>query len=125
MTRGEAVAAFIETYCRVPEGTNVGKKVELLDFQKAIILGIYYSDPPPRRVIVSMGRARSERAVTHPRAELGRRVPALFDPVTGSMPKTAKDPRGRTRPSGRQARPATTKPGTAPPRALPGMERRA
>jgi phage terminase large subunit-like protein len=63
-TRGELVCAFIERYCRVPEGTRVGERVELLAFQREIILGIYDSDPPPRRVIVSMGRKNAKSCLT-------------------------------------------------------------
>ena len=64
MTRGEQVIAFIERYCRVPEGTRVGERVELLPFQKEIILGIYDGVPPPRRVIVSMGRKNAKSCLT-------------------------------------------------------------
>ena len=56
MTKGEQVAAFIERYCRVPEGARVGERVKLLDHQRDIILWIYDADPPVRRVIVTMGR---------------------------------------------------------------------
>jgi phage terminase large subunit-like protein len=64
MTKGEEVIAFIETYCRVPEGAHVGQRVELLPFQRDIILGIYDSTPPPRRVIVSMGRKNAKSCLT-------------------------------------------------------------
>ena len=64
MTRGEEVIAFIETYCRVPEGAHVGGRVELLPFQRDIIRGIYDSDPPARRVIVSMGRKNAKSCLT-------------------------------------------------------------
>ena len=64
MTDGEKVCAFIERYCRVPEGSRVGHRAELLDFQRAIILGIYDADPPPRRVIISMGRKNGKTALT-------------------------------------------------------------
>jgi phage terminase large subunit-like protein len=63
MTDGEKVCAFIERFCRVPEGTRVGHRAELLDFQRAIILGIYDADPPPRRVIISMGRKNGKTAL--------------------------------------------------------------
>jgi phage terminase large subunit-like protein len=56
LTDGEAVCAFIETYCRVPEGALVGERVQLLPYQREIILAIYDNRPLPRRVIVSMGR---------------------------------------------------------------------
>jgi phage terminase large subunit-like protein len=64
MTDGEAVISFIERYCRVPEGTKVGERVELLPFQREIILGIFDGEPRPRRVIVSMGRKGAKTALT-------------------------------------------------------------
>ena len=64
MTKGEEVIAFIETYCRVPEGAHVGHRVALLPFQRDIILRIYDIAPPPRRVIVSMGRKNAKSCLT-------------------------------------------------------------
>jgi phage terminase large subunit-like protein len=64
MTRGEDVIAFIETYCRVPEGAHVGDRVELLPFQRDIVMGVYDSSPPLRRVIVSMGRKNAKSCLT-------------------------------------------------------------
>jgi phage terminase large subunit-like protein len=60
--RGELVIQFCERFCRVPEGTRVGQRVQLLQFQRDIILGIFDSDPPARRVIVSMGRKSAKSA---------------------------------------------------------------
>ena len=48
----------------MPEGTRVGERVELLPFQEEIILGIYDSDPPARRIIVSMGRKNAKSCLT-------------------------------------------------------------
>ena len=63
-TKGELVCQFIETYCKVPEGSRVGERVQLLPFQKSIILGIYDSEPPVRRVIISMGRKGAKTALS-------------------------------------------------------------
>ncbi len=41
MTRGEAVIAFIEDYCVVPEGMLTGQPVKLADFQRRFILDVY------------------------------------------------------------------------------------
>lgn len=41
MTRGEQVIAFIEEFCRVPEGALVGEKIKLADFQKKFIIDVY------------------------------------------------------------------------------------
>ncbi|MFT8232392.1 terminase large subunit [Pseudomonas guariconensis] len=40
-TRGERVIAFIERYCRVPEGKHIGQPMVLEVFQKKFILAIY------------------------------------------------------------------------------------
>lgn len=45
---------WIESYCRVPEGKDVGKPLRLRSWQRDIIHGIY--DSPTRRAIVSFGR---------------------------------------------------------------------
>jgi len=41
MTRGERVIAFIEAFCRVPEGKLVGQPIALAGFQKDFILDVY------------------------------------------------------------------------------------
>ena len=56
MTDGEKVLAFVEKYLRVPDGRLVGEPVQLLPWQREVILAIYDSDPPVRRVIISLGR---------------------------------------------------------------------
>jgi phage terminase large subunit-like protein len=56
MTDGEKVLAFVEKYLRVPDGRLVGEPVQLLPWQREVILAIYDSDPPARRVIISLGR---------------------------------------------------------------------
>jgi len=56
MTRGERVIAFIERYCKVPEGILLGQPVKLLDFQKRFILDIYDNPAGTSRAYLSMGR---------------------------------------------------------------------
>lgn len=41
MTRGEKVIAFIERYCRAPEGKLVGQPLKLMPFQKRFIREVY------------------------------------------------------------------------------------
>jgi phage terminase large subunit-like protein len=41
LTRGEKVIAFIEKYCRIPEGEKVGQHLKLEPFQKKFIIEIY------------------------------------------------------------------------------------
>ncbi len=57
MSRAERVIAFIERWCLVPEGKNVGKPIRLDGFQKKFIKAVY--DNPnrrTRRAILSMAR---------------------------------------------------------------------
>lgn len=60
MTRGEKVIAFITAFCKVPEGTHVGKPLILEQFQKDFILDIYDGElrrgRKTRRAILSIAR---------------------------------------------------------------------
>lgn len=56
MTRGEAVIAFIERYCRVPEGTLVGQPMRLDSFQRRFILAVYDNPAGTLRAILSIAR---------------------------------------------------------------------
>jgi len=56
MTRGEKVIAFIERYCKVPEGKLVGKPLVLDAFQKKFILDVYDNPHGTRRGILSIAR---------------------------------------------------------------------
>lgn len=61
LTRGEENCDWIESVCRVPEGTLVGQPVRLRPWQREIILGIY--DQPTRRAIISFGRKNGKTAL--------------------------------------------------------------
>lgn len=56
MTRGEKVIAFIETYCRVPEGDLVGQPMVLDAFQKRWILAVYDNPKGTSIGILSIAR---------------------------------------------------------------------
>ena len=56
MTRGEKVIAFIEHYCRVPEGEHIGKPIRLADFQKNFILSIYDNPHGTHSAYLSIAR---------------------------------------------------------------------
>lgn len=56
MTRGEKVIAFIERYCKVPEGKLVGQPLVLEPFQKRFILDVYDNPHGTRRGIASIAR---------------------------------------------------------------------
>lgn len=61
LAMADRVIKFIETFCRVPEGKDVGKKVVLRPWQKEFIRRTY--QPGMRRSILSMGRKNSKTAI--------------------------------------------------------------
>ena len=56
MTRGERIIAFIEQFCPVPEGKNVGQPIKLMAFQRKFILDIYDNPKGTSRAYLSVGR---------------------------------------------------------------------
>jgi len=54
--RGEKVCAFIEAYCKIPEGAHVAQPIKLMKFQKQFILDVY--DNPHRTTILLLCFAR-------------------------------------------------------------------
>lgn len=63
MTRGERVCAFIETHCRVPEGSKVGQPIVLEGFQRQFILSIYDNPAGTSRAILSIARKNGKSAL--------------------------------------------------------------
>lgn len=61
-TRGEAVIAFVERYCRVPEGDLIGKPLKLEPFQARFILAVYDNPHGTRRAFLSMARKNAKTA---------------------------------------------------------------
>lgn len=59
-TRGEQNCDWIEANCRIPEGKFVGQAVRLRPFQRKIICGIYDSEVPTRRAIITFGRKNAK-----------------------------------------------------------------
>ena len=62
LTRGERNVAWIQQYCRIPEGKFVGQNVVLRPWQQDIIKGIY--DSPTRRAIISFGRKNAKTTLS-------------------------------------------------------------
>ena len=62
-TRGERNCAWIETYCRVPEGRDVGKPARLRDWQRREILRIYDNPAGTRTAILSFAKKNGKTAV--------------------------------------------------------------
>ena len=63
MTRGERVIAFIERYCKAPEGGHVGKPLKLEPFQVDFIREVYDNPAGTRRGILSIGRKNGKTAL--------------------------------------------------------------
>lgn len=59
-SRGEKNIKWIEDYCRIPEGPDIGKVVKLRDWQKAEIIKIYDNPSGTRRAIISVGRKNAK-----------------------------------------------------------------
>lgn len=63
-TRGDRIIAFIERYCRAPEGEHVGKPIRLRPFQKKFIRDVYDNPAGTRRAYLSIGRKNAKSALT-------------------------------------------------------------
>ena len=63
MTRGEKVCAFIERFCRVPEGAQVGQPIRLADFQRRFILDVYDNPSGTRRAYLAIARKNGKSAL--------------------------------------------------------------
>ena len=62
-TRGQRVIAFIERFCKAPEGEHVGKPIKLEPFQKRFILEVYDNPRGTRRAYLSIGRKNGKTAL--------------------------------------------------------------
>lgn len=63
LTRGERNIAWIEKYCRVPDGKHVGEQVRLRGFQREVVKGIYDNPRHTRRAVISFGRKNGKTAL--------------------------------------------------------------
>ena len=63
MTRGKKVCAFIEAYCKIPEGAQVGQPMKLMTFQKKFILDVYNIPHYTSRAYLSVARKNSKSAL--------------------------------------------------------------
>ena len=92
LTRGERNIEWVQSFCRVPEGTLVGQPVVLRSWQRDIIRGIY--DSPTRRAIISFGRKNGKTALSAEDARHGspsrdvagdQDAPDAAEPVHGEV----------------------------------------
>ena len=63
MTRGERVCAFIEKYCRCPEGDLVGKPQVLLPFERKFILEVYDNPHGTHTAILSIAKKNGKTSL--------------------------------------------------------------
>ena len=63
ITRGEKVCAFIEQYCKIPEGAKVGQPIKLMKFQKQFILDVYHNPHGTSRAYLSVARKNGKSAL--------------------------------------------------------------
>jgi phage terminase large subunit-like protein len=62
-TRAERNIKWLEEFCRVPEGADVGKPVKLRSWQKSILIDIYDNPHKTRRAILSFGRKNGKSSL--------------------------------------------------------------
>ena len=63
ITCGEKVYAFIEQYCKIPEGAQVGQPIKLMQFQKQFILDVYDNPHGTSRADLSVARKNGKSAL--------------------------------------------------------------
>jgi phage terminase large subunit-like protein len=63
LTRAERNIKWIEGYCRIPEGKDVGKPVKLREWQKAELRKIYDNPHGTRQAIISFPRKNGKTAL--------------------------------------------------------------
>lgn len=63
-SRADRIIRWIEGFCRVPEGRDVGKPMLLRDWQKAEIRKIYDNQAGTRRAVLSFGRKNGKTALS-------------------------------------------------------------
>ena len=64
MTRGEKVCAFVEQYCLIPEGAQVGRPIKRIKFQKQFILDVYDNPHGTNRSYLSVDRKNVKSALS-------------------------------------------------------------
>jgi len=62
--RSERVIGWIETFCKVPGGKDVGQPVKLRPFQRGFIEQVYDNPAGTRRAILSVGRKNTKTATS-------------------------------------------------------------
>jgi phage terminase large subunit-like protein len=63
MTRGEKICSFIEHYCLIPEGAQVGHSIKLMKFQRKFILDVFDNPHGTSRAYLSVARKNGKSAL--------------------------------------------------------------
>lgn len=63
MSRGQNVIDFIEEFCLVPEGAQVGQPIKLAEFQKKFIRAVYDNPTGTRRAYLAIARKNGKSAL--------------------------------------------------------------
>ena len=63
MTRGQKICAFIEAYCLIPEGAQVGQPIKLMKFQRKFILDVFDNPHGTSRAYLSVARKNGKSAL--------------------------------------------------------------
>ena len=63
MTHGEKVCVFVEQYCKISEGAQVGQPIKLMKFQKQFILDVYDNPYSTSRAYLGVARKNGKSAV--------------------------------------------------------------
>ena len=63
MIRGEKIVAFIEAYCKIPEGAKVGQPIKLMKFLKQFFLDVYDNSDGTSRTYPNVARKNVKSAV--------------------------------------------------------------
>ena len=64
LSRAARNIVWVEQYCRIPEGPDVGKPVRLRDWQRNALRLIYDNPAGTRRAILSFGRKNAKTALS-------------------------------------------------------------
>ena len=62
-SRGELICEFIEKYCVIPEGAQVGQPMQLMTFQRKFILDVFDNPKGTSRAYLSVGRKNGKSAL--------------------------------------------------------------
>ena len=63
MIRGEKICAFIEHYCLIPEGAQVGQPIKLMKLQRKFILNVFDNPHGTGRAYLSVARKNGKSAL--------------------------------------------------------------